>query len=249
MPSKRPQTAAPGLAPAGSGEGRLSAHGQPLRLAALVPMRHRSERVPEKNFRPLAGRPLYAYILDTLMAVAEIDVVAVDSDSPVILEGVAQSYPQVVLIERPDRLRGGHVPMNEVLLHDVSQVEAQHYLQTHSTNPLLQAATITRAITAYFEGLPDHDSLFSVTALHTRLWMPDGQPLNHDPQDLIRTQDLPPIYEENSCLYLFSRQGLIERKNRLGAHPLLFPIDRPESWDIDEPLDFEIVEHLIRRDE
>lgn len=219
-----------------------------LHLAALVPMRHSSARIPGKNYSPLAGRPLYEYILETLQAVPEIDAVAVDSDSPVILQGVAKAFPDVRLIERPDHLRGEHVPMNEVLLHDISQVEAQYYLQTHSTNPLLQLDTISRAIGAFLQGLPEHDTLLSVTALHTRLWAADGRPLNHDPTELIRTQDLPPIYEENSCLYLFSRQGFLERRNRLGANPLFFQIDRPEAWDIDEPLDFQIVEQLIRRD-
>jgi CMP-N-acetylneuraminic acid synthetase len=208
-------------------------------------MRHTSARVPEKNYRPLAGRPLYAHILQTLLGVPEIAAIAVDSDSPVILEGVAAAFPQVLRVERPAQLRGEHVSMNEVLLHDVAQIEAPYYLQTHSTNPMLRAETISRAIAAFFAALPEHDSLFSVTPLHTRLWSPDGRPLNHDPQALIRTQDLPPVYEENSCLYIFSRERFRERRNRVGAHPLLFPIDRPESWDIDDPLDFEIVEHLI----
>ena len=223
--------------------------GSPLRLVALVPMRHASARVPEKNYRPLAGRPLYEYILQTLQAVPEIDAIAVDSDSPIILRGVAAAFPRVRLIERPVHLRGEHVPMNEVLLHDVSQVQARYYLQTHSTNPLLQAATVSRAIAAFYAARPEPDSLFSVTPLHTRLWGADGRPLNHDPQELIRTQDLPPIYEENSCLYIFPREPFLQRRNRLGPNPLLFTIERPEAWDIDEPLDFEIIERLIRRDE
>jgi CMP-N-acetylneuraminic acid synthetase len=210
-------------------------------------MRHTSARVPGKNYSPLAGRPLYEYILETLQAVPEIDAVAVDSDSLIVLQGVAKAFPDVRLIERPDHLRGEQVPMNEVLLHDISQVEAKYYLQTHSTNPLLERETISRAIDTFLQGLPEHDSLFSVTALHTRLWAADGRPLNHDPAELIRTQDLPPIYEENSCLYLFSREGFLERRNRLGTNPHLFQIDRPEAWDIDEQVDFQIVEHLIRR--
>ena len=212
-------------------------------------MRHASARVPEKNYRPLAGRPLYEYILQTLQAVPEIDAIAVDSDSPIILRGVAAAFPRVRLIERPGHLRGEQVPMNEVLLHDVSQIQARYYLQTHSTNPLLQAATVSRAIAAFYAAQPEPDSLFSVTPLRTRLWGADGRPLNHDPQELIRTQDLPSIYEENSCLYIFPREPFLQRRNRLGPNPLLFTIERPEAWDIDEPLDFEIVERLIRRDE
>ena len=209
-------------------------------------MRHRSERVPGKNHRMVAGRPLYAYILETLSSCPEIDGIVVDTDSPPIREGIAREFPSVVLLERPEHLRTGDVPMNEVLLHDVERVPAETYLQTHSTNPLLRPQTISRAIEA-FRNDRNHDSLFSVTRVNVRLWSADGAALNHDPVTLLRTQDLPPVYQENSCLYLFRREVFIERRNRLGQNPRLFPIDREEAWDVDEELDLEVVEALLRR--
>ena len=215
------------------------------RIAALVPMRHDSQRVPGKNYRMLAGHPLYSYILETLLACPEISTVVVDTDSPVIQKGVRQHYPTVQVLDRPEHLRSGEVPMNEVLLHDTSLVEAEFYLQTHSTNPLLRHETISRAIQAITSQYPTFDSLFSVTRLQTRLWDALGRAVNHNPAILLRTQDLPPIYEENSCLYIFTRQTLLQRRNRLGERPLMFEIDSAEAWDIDEEIDFLITDLLI----
>ncbi len=214
-------------------------------LIALVPMRHRSERVPGKNYRMLAGKPLYAWIIDTLLRVPEIDQVAVDTDSPVILEGLAKDFPQVIRLERPAHLRDGSVPMNEILMHDTSQLSAGLYLQTHSTNPLVSAQTFSRAIQSLLAVYPAQDSLFGVSRIQARLWDQLTRPINHNPAILLRTQDLPPVYMENSCVYLFTRQTLEVRRNRLGERPLMFEISESEAYDIDEESTFQIVEQLI----
>lgn len=214
-------------------------------IAALVPMRHQSIRVPEKNYRLLAGKPLYGYIIETLLACPEIGQVAVDTDSPVVKAGLKQNYPQVRIIDRPSHLCADTIPMNDILMHDCGLIQADLYLQTHSTNPLLKTATVTGAIQALLAGKEEYDSLFTVTKLQTRLWDADGHPLNHDPAILIRTQDLPLVFEENSCIYLFNSRTLAERRNRLGYKPLMYEIGADEAWDIDEELDFEVVESLM----
>jgi len=214
-------------------------------IAALVPMRHQSIRVPEKNYRMLAGKPLYSYIINTLLDCPEIGQVVVDTDSPVVKAGLLENFPQVKIIDRPDHLCADTIPMNEILLHDCRLVQADLYLQTHSTNPLLKTATVSGAIKTLLARLDQNDSLFTVTRLQTRLWNASGQPLNHNPGELIRTQDLPPVFEENSCIYLFNGEILAERHNRLGYKPLMYEINADEAWDIDELLDFEIVESLM----
>ncbi|MCI0519661.1 MAG: acylneuraminate cytidylyltransferase family protein [Chloroflexi bacterium] len=210
-------------------------------------MRHHSQRVPGKNYRPLAGRPLYQHILAALLACPEIAEVAVDTDSPPVMAGLRADFPQVRLIERPERLRADDIPMNEILAYDTSQVEADFYLQTHSTNPLLRPATLSAAIQALTKSYPAYDSLFSVTRLQTRLWDQLGRAINHNPAFLLQTQDLPPVYEENSCIYMFTRANLLARRNRLGERPLMFPIPAAEAWDIDEELDFAVVDFLMSR--
>ncbi|MFN8400436.1 MAG: acylneuraminate cytidylyltransferase family protein [Anaerolineales bacterium] len=218
-----------------------------MKLAALVPMRHHSQRVPGKNYRPLAGKPLFQHILETLQAVPEIDTVMVDTDSEPVMDGVRRLFPNVKLIQRPEHLRADDVPMNDILLYDTAQVQADFYLQTHSTNPLLKADTISRGIKAFLSDYPKYDSLFSVTRLQTRFYWQDGRAINHNPLELLQTQDLPPVYEENSCVYLFTRENLERKKHRIGDKPFMFEIDADEAWDIDEELDFEIADFLMRK--
>ncbi|MBK7449342.1 MAG: acylneuraminate cytidylyltransferase family protein [Anaerolineales bacterium] len=218
-----------------------------MKIAALVPMRHHSQRVPGKNYRPLAGKPLFQHILETLQAVPEIDTVMVDTDSEPVMDGVRRLFPAVKLIQRPEHLRADDIPMNDILLHDTAQVQADFYLQTHSTNPLLKAETISQGIKTFLGAYPKYDSLFSVTRLQTRLYLQDGHAINHNPLELLQTQDLPPVYEENSCVYLFTRENLERKKHRIGDSPLMFEIDADEAWDIDEELDFEIADFLMRK--
>lgn len=216
-------------------------------IAALVPMRHHSQRVPGKNYRPLAGKPLYQHIIETLLAVPEINTIMVDTDSEPVMDGLRANFPQVKIIQRPEALRAPEIPMNEILAYDTAQVEADFYIQTHSTNPLLKAETISAAINGFLSKYPAFDSMFSVTRLQTRLWDSLTRPLNHNPAILLQTQDLPPVYEENSCFYLFTRQNLMARRNRMGERPLMVEIPRLEAVDIDEEADFEIADLLMRR--
>ena len=215
-------------------------------ITALVPMRHHSQRVPGKNYRLMAGKPLFQHIIETLLAVPEIDGIAVDTDSKPVMNGLRQYFPQVTVIDRPESLRADDVPMNDILLYDTEQMPADFYLQTHSTNPLLRPETVSRGIQTFLDFYPDKDSLFSVTRLQTRLFDQHGKAINHDPLVLLQTQDLPPVYEENSCLYLFTRENLLKRHHRIGVTPILFEIDPAEAWDIDEELDFEITEFLMQ---
>lgn len=207
-------------------------------------MRHHSERVPGKNFRPFAGRPLYHRIVSSLLACPAVSEVVIDTDSPVIMGDARQHFPGVRLIQRPQHLTADTTPMNDVLLHDVSQVQSDYYLQTHSTNPLLRAETISRAIEQFLDVYPVYDSLFSVTRLQARLWDSLARPVNHNQRILLRTQDLPPVYLENSCLYIFTRGTLEEGHNRIGERPFMFELDPAEAWDIDMEQDFRIAELL-----
>lgn len=213
-------------------------------IAAIVPMRNDSKRVPGKNWRPLGGKPLFGHIVESLQRCGMIDRIVIDTDSDPVRTIARRDYPDVTLIDRPEHLRDDKLPMNDVLVHTTSIVPADYYLQTHSTNPLLKSETIDRAIEQFFDGNGAYDSMFGVTRLQQRLWDQLTRPVNHNPAILLRTQDLPPVYAENSCFYLFSRNSLIGNHNRIGARPLMFEIDRVEAWDIDEETDFLVAEML-----
>lgn len=214
-------------------------------VAVIVPMKGHSERVPGKNYRPLDGRPLYEYVLGAVSSCDLVSAVYVDTDSPELAASVTASFPEIMIINRPSELQGDLVAMNDVLVHDMSIIEAEWCLQTHTTNPLLTARTVRSAIEQVLAP-GDHDSLMSVTLLQTRLWWGPGKPVNHDPEILLRTQDLPPVFEENSNLYIFRKEHLLETGSRLGRSPIFFPMDQIESWDIDEEDDFAIAEALVQ---
>jgi CMP-N-acetylneuraminic acid synthetase len=218
-----------------------------MKLVALVPMRHHSQRVSGKNYRMLAGKPLFHHVMETLLAVPQVTEIVVDTDSKPVMNGLRQHFPQVQIIERPEHLRADDVPMNDILLYDTERLQADFYLQTHSTNPLLKPDTVSRAIQSLLAHYPTYDSLFSVTRLQTRLYFQDGRAINHDPTVLIQTQELPPVYEENSCLYIFTRDNLVRRRHRIGEKPLMFEMEADEAWDIDEELDFAVTDFLLRR--
>lgn len=216
-----------------------------LRFTALLPMKGHSERIPGKNLRLLAGRPLCLHVLETLTRVPAIERVVVNTDSPEIAE-VCRTAAEVVIHERPPALCGDLIPMNDIIAYDLSRLEgAGHFVQTHATNPLLTPGTLARALEMYAEGLGPYDSLFSVTRWQSRFWDGDGRPVNHDPAQLLRTQDLPPLYEENSVLYVFSPEVFTGRSNRIGEHPLLFEMTPLEAVDIDEPADWDLAEVLV----
>jgi len=213
------------------------------KLVALMPMRHNSERVPGKNYRAFGdGRPLFHHMVDVMLQCPAIEKIVIDTDSPTIKEQCAEKYPSVLVLERPEHMRAGTTPMNDILLRDIEEVRSQFYLQTHSTNPLLRPETLNRAIDTFFSNYPVHDSLFSVTRQQTRYWDPLARAINHNPNILLRTQDLPPVYEENSCVYIFERETLVRKHNRIGDRPFLFEIERLEAADLDEEIDFMVAD-------
>lgn len=216
------------------------------RIAALVPMRHSSERVPGKNYRNFAGKPLFFYIVESLLACKAINTVVIDTDSEVVIELAQQHFPAVTILKRPEHLRDGSIPMNDVLLNAISQVEADFYLQTHSTNPILSAATIEDAVNKFLAVYPMYDSLFTVTKRNVRFWDVLARPINHNQNILLRTQDLPPIYEENSCMYLFTKEILQRKHNRIGDRPFMFEMPEIEAQDIDVELNFKVAEFLYK---
>lgn len=219
-----------------------------LKITALLPMKVHSERVPDKNIKNFCGRPLYHAVLSTLLQSKYIDKVVINTDSDIIKEDALKNFERVVIIDRPKEIQGDFVSMNDIIAYDLSKIEGEHFLQTHSTNPLLQTDTIDLAIGTYFKNLNQFDSLFSVTRLQTRLYWKDGVPINHNPNELLRTQDLPPVYKENSNFYIFSKKSFVDAgRARIGLKPQMFEISKLEAVDIDEPEDWGIAEVLYKR--
>tara|TARA_B100001105_G_scaffold247112_1_gene231468 strand:- start:32 stop:694 length:663 start_codon:yes stop_codon:yes gene_type:complete len=213
-------------------------------ISAIVPMRDNSERVLNKNIRSFNGKPLYHYIINNLIDCEIFDSVIIDTNIDAVKGEAPKNFPQVIIIDRPDHLKAGEIPMNLVLHHSLQQVDSEFILQTHSTNPLLGKQTIIKAVEAFQSNYPKNDSLFSVTQLQMRFWDCETKPINHNPGELLRTQDMEPMYFENSCIYIFNREKFLKIKNRIGTNPRMFEINKVESFDIDDMEDFKIAESL-----
>lgn len=211
------------------------------RIVALLPMKANSERVRGKNFRDFCGKPLFRWILDTLLEVKAIDQVVINTDARHILaeHGLTESDRLLIRDRRPE-ICGDLVSMNLVLADDVANVNAGTYLMTHTTNPLLSAKTIRGALNAFqtAQATGSADSLFTVDKVQTRFYRADGDAVNHDPDNLIRTQDLEPWFEENSNLYIFTRESFQATNARIGKKPMLYEGPRFESIDIDDEDDW-----------
>lgn len=224
------------------------------RIVALLPMKAHSARVSGKNFRDFCGKPLFRWILDTLLEVEEINQIVINTDAKELLKkkGLCEA-DRILIRDRPNEICGDFVSMNKIIADDISNISADIYLMTHTTNPLLSKETIIKAINAYKIAVASgaSDSLFTVDRIQTRFYKRDGTPINHDPNNLLRTQDLEPWYEENSNLYIFNKDSFSEANARIGKNPHLFVTPKYESIDIDEPEDWDFAvavnNHLIDR--
>lgn len=228
----------------------MAYHGK--RVTALLPMKAHSARVTSKNFRMIAGKPLFRWILDTMLAVDAIDQVIINTDARDLLSdnglNDGDEGGRVMIRDRKPEICGDFVSMNLVLQDDIDAVTSDIYFMTHTTNPLLSPDTIRAMLDTFQAGqIAGNDSLFCVTPHQTRFYSPSGEPINHDPNNLIRTQDLPEYMEENSVGYLFSKESFAATSARIGTSPILYATPPLESVDIDEPSDWFMAESLLTR--
>ena len=211
-------------------------------------MKGNSTRIPKKNLKIFGKTPLYHAIVKALISSQYVKAIVIDTDCTEIAKDAKEHFGEkITIVNRPLSIQGDFVSMNEIIAHDLSQLEGEVFIQTHSTNPLLKSETIDSAIEKYFKSAHQFDSLFSVTKIQTRFYDKDVNPINHNLQELLRTQDLEPMYEENSNFYVFSKKSFEEASNkRIGLRPQMFIVDKLEAVDIDDPEDFKLAELLYK---
>ena len=223
-----------------------------MKICIIVPIKHNSERVPGKNFRDFNGKPLFHIILNTLLKSKYINHIYVDTNSPIVMESVQTDFKDtnISIYERPIELQPSDTPTNVLLENIITKMnlDYDYYLQTHATNPLLKVETIDECIETFMEKEKEgYDSLFTAKQHQTRLYTNQNNnvsALNHNPNELIPTQNLEPLYEENSCLYIFKKDVLFERHHRIGNKPYIHIMNDIESSDIDVESDFVLAEQL-----
>jgi CMP-N-acetylneuraminic acid synthetase len=212
------------------------------KIVALLPMKARSERVEGKNFKFFNGKPLFWWTLEALLAIKAIDQVIINTDAREILaENGLVETDRIVIRDRKAEICGDMVSMNLVIEDDVKNVDADIYLMTHTTNPLITSVTFESALGSFQKkkNIDGVDSLFSVNKIQTRFYRKDCSPVNHDPENLLRTQDLEPWFEENSNLYIFTKEAFAKTNARIGENPMMFETPKFESIDIDTLYDWD----------
>jgi len=207
-----------------------------MKTVAFVPIRLNSKRVKNKNLREIQGVPLLKYILSSLRSVGNIDEVYVYCSDQAIKDLLPDG---VNFLTRDSQLDGDYVKGEAIYRSFVNEVEADVYVLCHATSPFLKADSIEDAVAQVRTG--DFDSAFSAHRIQTFCWY-EQEPINYSLNDIPRTQDLEPIYEETSGFFIFKKELLLEKSRRIGDKPYIKELSFIESIDIDTEEDFEIAQ-------
>ncbi len=210
-----------------------------MKVVAFVPVRLNSKRVVGKNIKPLGGKPMMCYLLETLANVKGIDEVYVYCSSDEVLPYLPAG---VKLLKRDTALDSDLALGEQIYDAFVKDVDADVYMLAHTTSPFIKAETIENAIEEVTSGR--HDSAFSAQKIQTFTWY-EGKPLNYSPTCIPRTQTIEPIFVETSAFYIFKRDTWVKEHRRVGHNPYMAVVGPVEGIDIDYPEDFELAEKIL----
>ena len=217
-----------------------------MRVVAFVPIKLNNQRLPGKNTKYLNGRPLCQYMFETLSNVRRLDErYAYCSD-----EAIAPYIPEgIELLKRDPYLDGFQVKGLEIIARFVQDVDADVYVLAHVTQPFTKPSSIERGLEKVLSG--EYDSAFSAVKFQDYFWQ-DGKPINYDPKDIVRTQDLDPIFMEVGSFFIFRKEVFTKLGQRIGEKPYICEVDQFEAVDIDTAEDFEfaeaVAEHLAKKE-
>jgi len=220
-----------------------------MKFTALLPIKSESQRVPNKNFKILNNKTLFMWILEKLVSINEIDQIIINTDAVrKVRSKLGNKINKKIFIkQRIHKLKGNKVPMNKIIEHDLKDSKNENIIMTHATNPLLTKSFIVKCIAKYKNSVKkNYDSLVTFDQLYGRFFDHNLKPINHRTGQLIQTQDLKPLYFENSNLYLFSVKSFKKKNNRIGNKPDFIISPKEISLDIDNKEDWKIAEKLIK---
>lgn len=210
-----------------------------MRIVAIMPIKLNNERCPGKNTRILGEKPLLQYELDSLLQTKMVDSVNVFCSS----EDVIPYLPNGVnFVKRSEELDLPTSNFTQIFTAFMNVCDADIYVYAHATAPFITVKTMTECIEAVKSG--KYDSAFCAVKLQDYLWK-NGEPLNFDATNVPRTQDLEPIYQETSGVYVFTKEVFEKHHRRIGLNPFIKEVSFKESVDIDNPEDFDLAEALV----
>lgn len=211
-----------------------------MKVVSFIPIKLNNQRLPGKNLLPLDGRPVCDYLFDTISQIDEIDEKYVYCSDEAIKPYIAPYKDKgLQFLKRDSYLDGFLVKGLEIIDRFVKDVDADIYVLTHVTQPFTKADSISNALKKVVSG--EYDSAFSAIELQDYMWM-NGKPFNYDMKNIVRTQDLEPIYQETGAFFIFRKEVYTELGQRIGNHPYISQIDQFEAVDIDTKEDFEFAQ-------
>lgn len=207
-----------------------------MRISAIMPIKLHNERCPGKNIRMLGTKPLLQHELDSLITTNLCDRVCVFCSD----DSVVQYLPQGIdFVKRSPELDLPTSNFTQIFKAFMETEDADIYVYAHATAPFVTTETMIQCIEAVKSGY--YDSAFCAVKLQDYLWK-DGEPLNFDATNMPRTQDLAPIYQETSGVYVFTKEVFLKYGRRIGHKPFIKEVSFKEAIDIDEPEDFKLAE-------
>ena len=214
-----------------------------MKIVSFIPIKLNNQRLPGKNTMMLGERPLCDYMFKTIGDIDCIDEKYIYcSDEKIIPYIKPYEEKGLKFLKRYKYLDGNQVKGLEIIESFVRDVNADIYVLTHVTQPFTEKTSIEKAIHMVAGG--DFDSAFSSIVLQDYLWM-DEKPLNYNIKDIVRTQDLKPIYMETGAFFVFRKEVFTELRQRIGNSPYICETTQFEAIDIDTKEDFEFAQAVL----
>lgn len=211
------------------------------KLSAIIAVRKGSKRISNKNIKPFSDTSLLENKINQLMRLDIADEVIVSSDCDTMLSKSAALGAKA--IKRDPLFASDSVAMNTVYRHLSTLVKHEHVLFLHVTSPLLEDGSLMNCVEEYSNLGSKYDSLATVSKVEEYIWNKNGA-VNYDPNNHPRSQDLPEWYCLNFAVNIIPRDLMFSRKNIVGEKFYPFFLNKEESIDVDNPIDFKIAEFL-----
>jgi CMP-N,N'-diacetyllegionaminic acid synthase len=225
-------------------------------VVALIPARAGSERVRDKNVRPLRGHPLLAYAIAAARGAGVFDRVVCSTDSGKIAE-VAQRYGAETPFLRPKELATATSPDIEWIRHALDQLD-EHYdlfAIVRATNPFRGPDVLRRGLEQLL-ATPEADSIRAVELVKQhpgKMWVLEGKAMRPllDQTHLEvawhagQYQALPEIYVQNSALEIAWTRVVSQTGTREGRVVAPFLTDGHEGFNIDDEADWDRARRLL----
>jgi CMP-N-acetylneuraminic acid synthetase len=203
------------------------------KIAALVPVKSFSRRVPNKNMQEINGSSLFERKVKQLLLSNLIDDVYVGSESEEILD-IASTLGAIPIRRSAYACNEELASANAMILDFASKITADIGVWAHCTNPFIYAAEYDAALKLYVSKKEPYDSLVSVTKIQSHLWSKYGFPLNFNPQSSRHpfASELDSVFFQNGGIFIQNMDGFLANSYFYGSYPIKFELSELAGFDI-----------------